>query len=73
MKTDTLLREEGMRILSDNLGLVEAERFIALITREPFNYTEWRQNLYDDMTLDDLCKKADDFWQETHPNNPVQN
>ena len=67
MKTDTMIRQEGMRVLSDNLGLVEAERFVALIMREPFDYTEWRQNLYDGMTLDELCRKADAFWQETHP------
>ena len=66
MKTDTLLREEGMRILSDNLGLVEAERFIALIIREPFDYTKWQQDLYSDMSLEDLCQKADEFWHKTH-------
>jgi len=66
MKTDTLLREEGMRILSENLGLVEAERFIALIIREPFDYTKWQQDLYSDVSLEDLCQKADSFWQQTH-------
>jgi len=66
MKTDTLLREEGMRILSENLGLLEAERFIALIIREPFDYTAWQQDLYNDIPLEELCKKADAFWQQTH-------
>ncbi|MCL2325955.1 MAG: hypothetical protein FWC40_05595 [Proteobacteria bacterium] len=66
MKTDTLLREEGMRVLAENLGLLEAERFIALIIREPFDYTKWQQNLYDDMSLEELCRKADSFWKETH-------
>ena len=64
--TDTLLKQEGMKILSDKLGLVEAERFIALIIREPFDYTKWQGNLYNDMTLDELCENADTFWQETH-------
>ena len=66
MLTDTLLRQEGMSILSDKLGLVEAERFISLIIREPFDYTKWQENLYEDMTLDELCKKADAYWNETH-------
>jgi len=66
MKTNTLVREEGMRILSDNLGLVEAERFIALIIREPFDYTKWQQDLYSDMSLEELCQEADEFWQQTH-------
>ena len=66
MLTDTLLRQEGMSILSDKLGLVEAERFISLIIREPFDYTKWQENLYEDMTLEELCKKADAYWSETH-------
>ena len=66
MLTDTLLRQEGMSILSEKLGLVEAERFISLIIREPFDYTKWQENLYEDMTLDELCKKADAYWNKTH-------
>ena len=40
MKSDTLIKTDGMRILADTLGIVEAERFITLMLREPFNYTE---------------------------------
>ena len=32
------------------LGDVEAERFIALIQREPFDYTKWRQELDEDLS-----------------------
>ena len=42
MRSDTVLKDEGMRILAEQLGLVEAERFIALMRREPFDYTKWR-------------------------------
>jgi hypothetical protein len=31
MKTDTLIKNEGMETLSKHLGMVEAERFIMLI------------------------------------------
>ena len=66
MRTDTLIREEGMRVLNERLGLVEAERFITLIIREPFNYTEWQRDLFNDLTLDELCDKADEYWKQTH-------
>jgi len=66
MRTDTLIREEGMRVLNEGLGLVEAERFITLIIREPFNYTEWQRDLFNDLTLDELCDKADEYWKQTH-------
>jgi hypothetical protein len=61
MKTDTLLKNEGMEILSKYLGMVEAERFIMLIQREPFDYTKWQGNLFEDMTIEELSKKADEY------------
>jgi hypothetical protein len=36
MKTDTLIRNEGMEILAKNWGLVDAERFIMLIQKRTF-------------------------------------
>jgi len=44
MMTDKELKTRGIQILAKHLGDVEAERFIALILREPFDYTKWRQN-----------------------------
>ncbi|MCL2337891.1 MAG: hypothetical protein FWC60_10770 [Firmicutes bacterium] len=61
MRSNTIIKDEGMRALTERLGLVDAERFIALLRREPFDYTEWRQNLYKDMPLDEFLKKANDY------------
>ena len=69
MRADTLIREEGMKALSDKLGLVEAERFIALVIREKFDYTKWQENLYEDMTLKELSQKADALWKKSHDSN----
>jgi len=66
MRTDTLLREDGMRILSEGLGLVEAERFVALLIREQFDYTKWQEKLYHNMPLEELCANTDAFSQKTH-------
>jgi PHD/YefM family antitoxin component YafN of YafNO toxin-antitoxin module len=38
--------------------LVEAERFICLIQRERFDYTKWRQTLYEGLTVEDISRKA---------------
>jgi len=59
--TDTVLKNEGIRVLTQNLGMVEAERFISLIIREPFDYTTWRQGLFDEMSVEELSQKAMDF------------
>ncbi|MDR1560204.1 MAG: hypothetical protein LBS84_11020 [Clostridiales bacterium] len=58
MQNNTVLKNEGMRILADQLGLVEAERFIALMRREPFDYTEWQRELYRDVSLDTFLDNA---------------
>jgi len=60
MKSNTVIKNEGMRVLAETLGPVDAERFIVLLRREPFDYTEWRQTLYKDMPLDEFLKKADE-------------
>ena len=61
--TDTLLKSTAMNILRENLGIVETERFIALILKEPFDYTQWRmENLRDDMSVDELSAIAMEHW-----------
>jgi hypothetical protein len=61
MRTDTIIRNEGTQVLMDNLGLVEAERFIMLIQKEPFDYTRWQENLFEDMSIDEISQKAANF------------
>ena len=58
MRTDTVLRCDGMNALVERLGIVEAERFVTLILREPFDYTEWRQRLFEDVPLDVFLENA---------------
>ena len=66
--TDTLLKSAAMEILVKNLGVVETERFIALILKEPFDYTEWRKtNLSDDIPVETLNRQAIEYWHSTYP------
>lgn len=58
MITDTEIKTKGMQLLSEYLGDVEAERFIALIQREPFDYTKWHQEQDDSMTIEELSQHA---------------
>ncbi len=61
VSSHTVLKDRGMRILAEQLGLVEAERFIALLRREPFDYTEWRQELFKDVPLDRFLHDAQEY------------
>jgi hypothetical protein len=56
--TDTELRTKGLQVLTQYLGNVEAERFIALIQREPFDYTKWRQDMDEDLNLEEISRRA---------------
>ena len=47
-----------METLVENLGLVEAERFIALMNREGFDYTEWRKDLWSGKTVEEVSSLA---------------
>ncbi|MDR1323038.1 MAG: hypothetical protein LBK68_01210 [Candidatus Margulisbacteria bacterium] len=58
MKTSAVIRDEGMKVLVDNLGLLEAEQFVMLIQKEPFDYTQWQENLFGDMSIDEISKQA---------------
>lgn len=59
MKTDTIIKQEGMNALISKLGYVDAERFIVLLNKEPFDYTKWREsNLDNDLNVRQLSQKA---------------
>ncbi len=56
--TDTELKVQGVEVLIDALGEVMAEKFITLINREPFDYTEWQKDLWSEKSVDELSKMA---------------
>ncbi len=58
MITDTEIKTKGIQILAQHLGDIEAERFVALIQREPFDYTKWRQGMDEDLSLEEISKRA---------------
>ena len=60
MRTDNALRVDAMNLLTKGLGEVETERFIYLIKREYFDYTEWQRTLWKDLTIDEVYKLAAD-------------
>ena len=58
MITDTEIKVQGVQILAQYLGDVEAERFIALIQREPFDYTKWHQESEEDPCVEEISRNA---------------
>ena len=59
MRTDSVVRTDGMQALREKLGMVDTERFIMLLLREPFDYTIWRTSLNDEnISLRELSRRA---------------
>jgi len=56
--TDTEVKQKGLGALIDALGEVDAERFITLLNREPFDYTQWQKNIFGNLDVHDLSKRA---------------
>jgi hypothetical protein len=56
--TDTEIKLRGMDALIEALGEVQAEKFIALIRREPFDYTEWQRTLWSDKSVEEISRMA---------------
>ena len=60
--TDSELKSKCFTILAEQVGNVEMERFVMLLNRDTFDYTEWRKNnLFQGETVDSLCDKIEVF------------
>ena len=55
-----------MDVLCNQVGIVEAERFIYLMRSEAFDYTVWQRERYDAMTPEQI-EKALDRYSKEHP------
>ena len=58
MLTDIEIRKKGLKVLIDALGNVNAEKFISLIIKEPFDYTDWQSTLWNDQSVNQLSESA---------------
>lgn len=52
------IMDKGVACLIEKLGIINTERFIAQIKRENFDYTLWRREYFDNMSLDDINNEA---------------
>ncbi len=58
MKTDEEIKLEGMKALIEALGAVQAERFVTLMLRAPFDYTKWQEKLWTEQSVPDISRAA---------------
>jgi hypothetical protein len=59
-----IIRHEAMNALVNALGMVDAERFICMVKRDTFDYTEWRRDLWKGMTIGEIFNEASAHYYE---------
>lgn len=67
MITDTELKILGVEALIKTLGELNAERFISLLLREAFDYTQWQRVLWTEKSIEEISQMAMDHRADTNP------
>jgi len=58
MSKETEIKERGIRALLKELGEIDTEIFIKMIMSEPFDYTKWQRNLWNEKSVDQISSEA---------------
>lgn len=62
----TEIMNKGMKCLTEQMGIIDAEIFISQIIREKFDYTKWQREYFDAKTPEEISNEACQF-EELHP------
>ena len=66
------IMSEGMNCLLENLGPEKTAIAISEIKNGNFDYTEWRRDKFNDMSLEELNKAAAEYSAKLHSEDNVQ-
>lgn len=58
MASDIEVMDRGISCLINGLGTIDTERFVSLLVRERFDYTEWQRRRFDDVGEKELFEAA---------------
>lgn len=52
------LWEKGLSLLESQLGPVQTLEFMAMVSRQPFDYQQWREEQFGGLSVDDILAQA---------------
>ena len=58
MNSAVEIMDTGFACLVERLGVVDVERFVAMIKRDSFDYTIWRREYFDKMDLEQISMEV---------------
>jgi hypothetical protein len=50
--------EKGLAVLENQLGPVQTLQFMAMVSRQPFDYQQWREERFGGMSVDEILALA---------------
>ena len=66
MNNTAEILDVGMNCLIENLGVVNTEYFISTLVREKTDYTKWRRQYFNNVSVDDFLSAAV-VYEKEHP------
>ena len=66
MNSAVEIMDIGFACLVEKMGVINAERFIAMIKRDNFDYTVWQREYFDKMAQGEFAANASAF-ARNHP------
>ena len=66
MVNATEILDQSFACLVENMGVIDAEYFIALIKRNDFDYTAWQRGYFDKLMPGEFAANASDY-ANSHP------
>jgi len=64
------IMKKGMDCLYKNLGVVEIEMFISILMKSAYDYTQWRQEYFENTYKDGGGSQLENFLNEAANNDP---
>ncbi|MCL2426140.1 MAG: hypothetical protein FWD05_07360 [Oscillospiraceae bacterium] len=58
MDTDNTLQIKAMNVLISALDIVDTGRFINIVKRDTFDYTEWQRKLWEEQSISEIHEAA---------------
>lgn len=65
MRSTSVIMTDAMNYLIEKLGIVETEIFISNLIKEPFDYTQWQKNYFNDVSLEELNRQAVEYCKKS--------
>ena len=70
LKSEEMVMKKGMDCLYENLGVIEIEMFISAIMKAAYDYTQWRQEYFENAYKDGNGSQLENFLYSAAINDP---